>query len=78
MKIYLVARPLVKKEDVILSQLPGIIENAVEILEPDAMEMARPTLRGRWPSNGLLLPDPLNAKVLAVSRLGLQINAMLF
>ncbi len=46
-----------KEEDVILGQLPGIIENAVEMPEPDAVQVARPVLRGRWPSNGLLLPD---------------------
>jgi hypothetical protein len=26
-------------------------------LEPDAMKVARPVLRGEWPSDGLLLPD---------------------
>ncbi len=28
-----------------------------DLLEPDAMKVARPVLRGEWPSDGLLLPD---------------------
>jgi len=28
-----------------------------DLLEPGAVEVARPVLRGEWPSDGLLLPD---------------------
>jgi len=28
-----------------------------DLLESDAMKVARPVLRGKWPSDGLLLPD---------------------
>ncbi len=31
-----------------------------DLLEPGAVEVARPVLRGEWPSDGLLLPDYAN------------------
>ncbi len=44
-----------------------------DLLEPDAMKVARPVLRGEWPSDGLLLPDYASV----VTRSGVTSSALM-